>query len=42
MEADGVPLTPEFVRYRRKQLRPAWQKVVPNRVERWAAAGWYS
>ncbi len=44
LEAEGIPLTPEFVRllrHRRTQLRTAWQKAVPYRVERWAAAGWY-
>lgn len=44
LEAEGVPLTPEFVRLlknRRRELRAAWEKVVPNRVGRWAAAGWY-
>jgi hypothetical protein len=44
LEAEGVPLTPGFVRLlreRRKQLRPAWERVMPHRVGRWAAAGWY-
>lgn len=44
LEAEGIPLTPEFVRMlrqRRTQLRTAWAKAVPNRVSRWAAAGWY-
>ncbi|WP_439627006.1 hypothetical protein [Gemmata sp.] len=39
-----MPLTPGFVqllRDRRHGLREAWEKVVPNRVGRWAAAGWY-
>jgi hypothetical protein len=44
LKGEGIPLTPEFVRLlrdRRTQLRPAWERVVPNRVGRWAAAGWY-
>lgn len=44
LDVEGVALTPEFVwllRHRRAQLRTAWEKVVPNRVERWAAAEWY-
>jgi hypothetical protein len=44
LKAEGVPLTPEFVRLlrdRRRELRPSWEKVLPNRVGRWAAAGWY-
>ncbi len=44
LKAEGVPLTPGFVqllRDRRHGLREAWEKVVPNRVGRWAAAGWY-
>lgn len=44
LKAEGIPLTPEFVRLisdRRRELRAAWEKVLPNRVGRWAAAGWY-
>lgn len=40
LKAEGVPLTPAFVRLlrqRRKQLRPKWEKVVPNRMGRWQA-----
>ena len=43
LTAEGVPLTPEFVgllRGRRKELRASWERVVPNRVGQWAAAGW--
>lgn len=38
-----MTLTPEFVRLlrdRRRELRAAWEKVLPNRVGRWTAAGW--
>jgi hypothetical protein len=45
LEAEGVPLTPEFVRLlkdRRRQLRGTWDRVVPNRVRAWSRAGWYS
>lgn len=41
---EGVALTPEFgrlLRQRRAELRPFWAKVVPNRVARWEAVGWY-
>ncbi len=45
LQTEGVALTPEFVRQlrrRRAELRPSWAKVVPNRVARWEAAGWYA
>ena len=43
LEAEGVPLTPEFMRRlrdRRRQLRPRWERVIPHRVGRSAASGW--
>ncbi|QDU20982.1 helicase-related protein [Urbifossiella limnaea] len=44
LKAEGVLLTPEFerlLRDRRTELRPAWEKVMWNRVGRWKADGWY-
>ena len=44
LEAEGVPLTPEFaglLRERRRQLRVHWRRAMPHRVAAWESAGWY-
>lgn len=45
LDAEGIPLTPEFVQLlkaRRSSLRSSWEKAAPERVAAWAAAGWYA
>lgn len=42
--AEGIPLTPEFVRLlreRRRELREPWGRLLPARVASWDRAGWY-
>jgi hypothetical protein len=41
---EGIYLEPQLVKLlkeRRRELRPYWERVLPNRVRSWAAAGWY-
>lgn len=45
LKAEGIEMPPEFVallRGRLRELRKSWLKVLPNRVDRWKAAGMYA
>ncbi|MBA4190271.1 MAG: hypothetical protein C0467_19980 [Planctomycetaceae bacterium] len=44
LKQEGIATTPGFaalLRRNRAELRTSWEAVVPNRVGRWATAGWY-
>ena len=44
LQKEGIFLGPQFIellRRRRLELRPYWERALPNRVASWAAAGWY-
>jgi superfamily II DNA or RNA helicase len=44
LRGEGIVLPCQFeqlLRKRREELRPYWARAIPNRVARWAEAGWY-